>query len=138
MSRMSRFASVLSFRSSNARPESGTPRSRVAGKAARPCFEPLEGRTMMSASLPSALPLPLPGPIIPPPPLLLGKISGVKFNDLNANGVRDVGEPGLANWRIYIDKNLNGVFDAGERSALTNVFGQYSINNLAPGTYRVR
>jgi hypothetical protein len=93
---------------------------------------------MMSASLPSALPLPLPGPIIPPPPLLLGKISGVKFNDLNANGVRDAGEPGLANWRIYIDRNLNGHFDVGERSALTNVFGQYSINNLAPGTYRVR
>ena len=39
------------------------------------------------------------------------EIHGVKFNDYNANGIQDLGEPGLAGWTIYIDENLNGQFD---------------------------
>ena len=31
--------------------------------------------------------------------LSAGSISGQKFHDLNANGVKDAGEPGLAGWR---------------------------------------
>src|SRR5262249_5715800 len=36
-----------------------------------------------------------------------GEISGVKFNDLNGNGVRDAGEPGLAGWTIVLDIDSN-------------------------------
>src|SRR5262249_37087936 len=46
-------------------------------------------------------------------------ISGQKFHDLNANGVKDAGEPGLAGWRVYIDANGNGILDATEQFADT-------------------
>ncbi len=36
-------------------------------------------------------------------------------------------EPGLAGWRIYVDANRNGQFDAGEPTALTDQNGNYSI-----------
>ena len=45
--------------------------------------------------------------------LLAATISGVKFDDLNANGVLDAGEPGLADQLIYVDLNNNGQFDPG-------------------------
>src|SRR6185503_15389963 len=35
-------------------------------------------------------------------------ITGLKFNDLNGNGVRDPGEPGLANWTIQVTDS-NGI-----------------------------
>ena len=49
--------------------------------------------------------------VVPPPPS--GSISGVVYNDLNENGVRDAGEAGLAGWTIYQDLNNNGRFDNG-------------------------
>jgi hypothetical protein len=64
--------------------------------------------------------------------------SGVKFNDLNANGVRDAGEPGLAGFTIYVDLNENGAFDpATEPSVVTGATGFYSFI-LDDGTYDVR
>ena len=65
-------------------------------------------------------------------------ISGAKFNDLNANGIRDVGEPGLANWTIFIDTNNNGILDPGERNTTTDTNGNYSFANVGPGTFRLR
>lgn len=65
-------------------------------------------------------------------------ISGMKFNDLNGNGSRDSGEPGLPGWTIYLDQNHNGAKDSGEASAVTDANGNYTIGNLASGTYRVR
>src|SRR6185503_2193034 len=38
---------------------------------------------------------------------VLGEISGTKWSDLDADGVRDAGEPGIPNWTIYIDRNQN-------------------------------
>ncbi len=66
-----------------------------------------------------------------------GKISGTLFEDKNANGTRDSGEPLLVSSMVYIDKNNNGVFDVGEANRLTDAAGKYSFN-LAPGTYRLR
>ena len=40
-----------------------------------------------------------------------GTIAGTKYHDLDGDGFRDAGEPGLAGWTIYIDANENGVFD---------------------------
>ncbi len=67
-----------------------------------------------------------------------GSISGFKFNDLNGNGVRDSGEPGIENWTIYIDQNLNGQLDSGETSVKTTSNGSFQFSSLPPGTYRVR
>jgi len=66
------------------------------------------------------------------------KISGQKYNDLDADGVKDSGEAGLAGWTIYLDANKNGVLDAGEKSTTTDANGNYSFENLGPGTYTVR
>ena len=64
-------------------------------------------------------------------------IQGTKWNDLNGNGVKDAGEPGLAGWTIYIDQNNNAKLDSGEKSTTTDANGNYSFTNLEPGTYTV-
>ncbi|MBM4165338.1 MAG: T9SS type A sorting domain-containing protein [Ignavibacteria bacterium] len=60
----------------------------------------------------------------------LGSIAGVKFNDTDGDGIKDVGEPLLENWRI----RLSG---AKTDSMLTNALGQYSFTSLGPGNYTV-
>ncbi len=64
-----------------------------------------------------------------------GSISGQKFNDLNGNGSKDPGEPGMPGWTINIDKNADASVDA---TTTTDANGNYSFTNLGPGTYRVR
>lgn len=64
-------------------------------------------------------------------------IQGIKWNDLNGNGVQDAGESGLAGWTIYLDQNNNSKLDAGETSTLTDANGNYSFTDLAAGTYTV-
>jgi uncharacterized delta-60 repeat protein len=65
-----------------------------------------------------------------------GELAGVVFNDLNADHVRQAGEPGLAGVRVYLDTNRNGR-DDGERSTLTNSAGSYQFTGVAPGGYVV-
>ena len=61
------------------------------------------------------------------------------WNDRNANGVRDAGEPGIEGVIVYIDADGDNVFDQGvERHAITDISGFYQIPNLAAGTYTVR
>ena len=67
-----------------------------------------------------------------------GSISGTVFNDGNGNGVRDAGELGLGLWKVFLDKNNNGLLDTGEASALSDVNGNWSLGNLAAGSYAVR
>jgi hypothetical protein len=67
--------------------------------------------------------------------------SGVKFNDLDADGTRDAGEPGLPGWTInlYKDTGTIGSFD-GEpvfASDVTDANGAYSFASLFPGSYIV-
>ena len=65
-----------------------------------------------------------------------GSICGMKFNDLNGNGVRDAGEPGLPNWII----NLSYSNAAGHVTLIdtTDANGNYCFNNLqSGGTYTV-
>ena len=64
-------------------------------------------------------------------------ISGFKYNDLNGNGSRDAGEPGLSGWTIYLDSNANGALDGAEPSVLTGADGSYTFSNLVPGKYLV-
>jgi len=63
--------------------------------------------------------------------------SGMKFHDLDTDGVKDAGEPGLGGWTIFVDYNGNGAYDVGEPSDVTGPDGSYSIGNIQPGTYKV-
>ncbi|WP_416558899.1 beta strand repeat-containing protein [Limnohabitans sp. yimb22184] len=71
--------------------------------------------------------------------IIEGEISGMKFNDMDGNGVRDADgvdnmagtaddEVGMAGWTIFLDQDADGVLDAGERSAVTNAEGRYSFS----------
>jgi|GEM_PF-1633728 protocatechuate 3,4-dioxygenase beta subunit len=60
----------------------------------------------------------------------LGTISGHKFEDVNGNGAKDIGEPGIFEWTI----NISGVSSA---SVLTDQNGNYTFTNLDPGVYNV-
>jgi hypothetical protein len=81
-------------------------------------------------------------PIVLPPTISFGNapagIQGTKFNDANANGIRDAGEPGIANVQIFIDTNNNSTRDANEPSTLTNAGGNFVFPGLLPGSYTVR
>lgn len=73
------------------------------------------------------------------------QVRGTKFHDLNENGQRDEGEPGLAGWTIFLDQNSNSVFDEGELHAVTvsddpatpevDETGQYAILDVTPGSH---
>ncbi len=65
-------------------------------------------------------------------------ISGTAWNDANANGMQDTGEPINPAATIFIDANNNTVLDAGETSTTTAGDGSYTLGNLIPGSYRVR
>ena len=66
--------------------------------------------------------------------------SGDKFHDLDADGVRDPGEPGLPGWIIWADYDNDGVKDAAEPFGITDAEGHYVINDIRPpgGTYMLR
>ncbi|MCK9364848.1 MAG: hypothetical protein M0P74_14775 [Syntrophales bacterium] len=57
-------------------------------------------------------------------------ICGIKFNDLNGNGMQDPGEPGLPRWQISL--GITGIPDV-----TTDAEGKYCFNDLPTGTYNV-
>jgi serine-aspartate repeat-containing protein C/D/E len=61
-------------------------------------------------------------------------LSGQVFHDLNGNGIKDPGEPGLAGWTVFVDATGTGVFDPSDPHAVTDAQGNYSIPNVKPGT----
>lgn len=61
-----------------------------------------------------------------------GSISGMKYNDLNRNGKKDSGEPGMAGWVIKLKKGNLKI------STSTDANGNYTFSNLATGIYTVR
>jgi uncharacterized protein (DUF2141 family) len=60
-----------------------------------------------------------------------GAIDGYKFKDLNGNGVKDDGEPGMPGVTIILDKG--GV----QTTTVTGADGWFYFNNLAVGDYTV-
>jgi len=114
--------------------------SNTIGAGADPCFSfgQVQLHSRSSASLSSAL-----QDTVDPAPIVLRQCtaSGTKYEDKNANGVQDAGEPGLAGWRIYVDTDGDGAYDAGEPAAVTadgstpgQPLGSYTINNIPSGT----
>ncbi len=70
--------------------------------------------------------------------ILTGTISGFKFNDLNGNGVRDPGEPGMAGVRILLDPCASpGPCGPPPLVAVTGADGSFTFSDVRFGTYDV-
>ncbi len=61
-------------------------------------------------------------------------IRGHIFNDLNANGKMDAGEPGLAGFPVTMKKRENSVMDRGAITVNTDAEGYYFMENAYPIT----
>ena len=66
--------------------------------------------------------------------------SGVKFFDLDANGQRDAGEPGIPDFLIWADYDNDGQRGVGEPFTETDDQGRYVLDDIRPpgGSYRLR
>jgi hypothetical protein len=64
-------------------------------------------------------------------------ISGVVFSDLNGDGDRDTGEPGVPSFVVFTDIDGNGIRDTGEPAGVSAIDGTYTIANILPGSYDV-
>ena len=70
-------------------------------------------------------------------PASLGSITGTVWNDVNADGARAAGDPGLSGWTVFLDLNNNGTLDAGETSQVTDGVGNFSFGTVTAGTYHI-
>lgn len=66
-----------------------------------------------------------------------GSITGTKFYDRNADGIRQASEVGLAGWTIFADLDDDEVLDADEPRAVTDASGYYDLRVVA-GEYVIR
>jgi protocatechuate 3,4-dioxygenase beta subunit len=64
------------------------------------------------------------------------ELHGIKWDDLNANGQHDLGEPGLAGVTITLT-GLNGKGQIVSLSTTSDANGEFWFTELAPGTYHV-
>ncbi|MFX0005648.1 MAG: SdrD B-like domain-containing protein, partial [Candidatus Hermodarchaeota archaeon] len=62
----------------------------------------------------------------------LGTKAGYKWNDLNGDGVWNVGELGIEGWTIYLEYP-----DSSIVSTTTDINGYYEFSGLTYGTYKV-
>ena len=111
-------------------------------------LEPLEGRMLLSIQPFSGLPgSGLPGEdveafsavpaVMQVEEAARGTIHGVVWDDLDADGARDDGEPELVDWKVYLDVDLSGGWEDGEPFERTGPDGSYAFTGLASGTYTV-
>ena len=63
-----------------------------------------------------------------------GKIGDFVWDDLNANGLQDAGEPGISNVTVQLRKCIDNSLVA---TTVTDADGMYMFNNLKPGEYKV-
>jgi hypothetical protein len=73
----------------------------------------------------------------------VGTVRGRIYEDVDGNGARDAGEPGLHLWMAYADLNGNGIYDKlvggqEEPHALTDRDGVYEMTDVPVGTWPVR
>jgi hypothetical protein len=66
-------------------------------------------------------------------------VSGKVFNDTNGDGIQaNTGEPGLAQFFVFVDLNSNGLPDLSEPYAQTDASGNYRLRSPSSGTYQVK
>jgi len=87
---------------------------------------PTPTTTVSPTATPTLTPTVTPTPIPTP---FCGTISGTKYNDLNGNGNRDPGEPGLAGWTIQIFRK-SGIYWIYVTSATTGSDGSFIASGL--------
>ena len=69
----------------------------------------------------------------------------MKFDDVNGNGAKDAGDPGISNWTITLwteNGKATGLQTSGDnvdgsKSVKTDADGKYSFGSLTAGTYYV-
>lgn len=71
------------------------------------------------------------------PTLVMASISGAAYLDITGNGLSPDDSP-LAEVKVYLDTNNNGVWNTGEPTRMTLADGSYLFTGLAAGTYKVR
>ena len=62
-------------------------------------------------------------------------ISGIKFEDHDGDGIMDSDDQGLAGWTISLDLDADDIVDDSD---VTDSNGEYSFEDLGPGTYRIK
>jgi len=87
---------------------------------------PTPTTTVSPTATPTLTPTVTPTPIPTP---FCGTISGTKNNDLNGNGNRDPGEPGLAGWTIQIFRKSGNDWTY-VTSGITAADGTYTVTGL--------
>ena len=65
------------------------------------------------------------------------QIHGMKFNDSNGNGTKDMGESGISSAEIHLIRMIEPGFEYLAGTTFTNVSGNYNFTDLPPGYYRV-
>ncbi|MFN2112423.1 MAG: SdrD B-like domain-containing protein, partial [Anaerolineales bacterium] len=76
-----------------------------------------------------------PLPATPTPTPQPGSIAGGVFNDMNGNGVRNGGEPGISGVTVRLGHGACGSTGAGNTTTAGN--GSFAFNDLPAGTYCV-
>ncbi len=61
-------------------------------------------------------------------------IQGTVYQDLNADGSFEAGEPALAGRVVFLDLKNDGVLDAGDPTATTDADGHFSFSGYAAGS----
>ncbi|SCZ76384.1 hypothetical protein [Acidaminobacter hydrogenoformans] len=69
---------------------------------------------------------------IPVPSQNLGSVTGIKWHDMDGDGIKDAEEAFLANWPIYITADIEGM--SFVLSTMTDANGVYSFPTLTYGT----
>ncbi|MFN0040815.1 MAG: LamG-like jellyroll fold domain-containing protein, partial [Burkholderiales bacterium] len=57
-------------------------------------------------------------------------VYGNKYNDLDFDGVRDTGEPGLGGVHLFADLDGDGIRDAGESETWSDANGDYALRSI--------
>jgi len=65
-------------------------------------------------------------------------LAGTVYADLDRDGTRGAGEPGLAGARVFDDRNGNGLWEAQEPSTVTNSDGGYYLPFAQAGSHNLR
>lgn len=66
-----------------------------------------------------------------------GSISGFIYNDVNGDGVHDLGDARLSYWQAFADINEDGKFELGEPTAYADYNGYFKMYGVAIGASRI-
>ncbi|MHB0955706.1 MAG: S8 family serine peptidase [Pirellulaceae bacterium] len=69
---------------------------------------------------------------------LPGGVSGIKWNDLDGDGIKDPNEPGIGGVYIFADLDGSGTISLGEPASITAANGSYVINDIPAGLIAIR